>query len=207
MDFFNQVETSGEFQGMKLTGQRASVMSVGETFVNKIKIEMKKRFPEKDMQVMKDIASILDPKHLPIAQEEIKSHGMAELDRLLSHFTNLNAETTKSSFRQFKSLISSHRKDKLPAMCRYLITQCNDIFPEFCFLAQVCVAIPLSSVPCERGFSAQNIIHTAMRSKLSMQSVENKMFIKYNCKRADHDERILILESCKRFNEQKDRRK
>ena len=44
------------------------------------------------------------------------------------------------------------------------------------------MTIPITSVPCERGFSAQNRVHSASRNRLNPASVEFKMHIMHSSK-------------------------
>ena len=82
----------------------------------------------------------------------------------------------------------------------------KDIFPSFVTLAQVFQTIPLTSVPCERGFSAQNHIHGALRNKMSPSADECKMYISYASK--NHvDEESVCDRAVKKFYEMKKRRK
>ena len=61
--------------------------------------------------------------------------------------------------------------------CRVLIEDYGDIFPSFKSLANVALVLPMSSVPCERGFSTQNRIKTARRSRLTDDHVNTLMLI------------------------------
>ena len=64
----------------------------------------------------------------------------------------------------------------------------------------------LTSLPCERGFSAQNRIHGALRNKMSPSADECKMYISYASK--NHvDEESVCDRAVKKFYEMKKRRK
>ena len=61
-------------------------------------------------------------------------------------------------------------------------------------------------MPCERGFSAQNRIHGALRNKMSPSADECKMYISYASK--NHvDEESVCDRAVKKFYEMKKRRK
>ena len=51
------------------------------------------------------------------------------------------------------------------------------MFPDFRALAEVALVIPVSSVAAERGFSLQNNIKTATRSRLSEAKTQHLMTI------------------------------
>ena len=59
--------------------------------------------------------------------------------------------------------LNSNREKTLTEVCEMLAKPgaYEDILPSFVILAQVLLTIPITSVPCERGFSAQNRIHGA----------------------------------------------
>ena len=54
----------------------------------------------------------------------------------------------------------------------------GDSFPNLIKLAQLALALPVHTADCERGFSAQNHIKTALRSRLKSERVDNLMLIK-----------------------------
>ena len=88
-----------------------------------------------------------------------------------------------NSFIQVKHFLNSN-KDKPHELCEILAKPgvYKDIFPLFVTLAQVFQTIPLTSVPCKRGFSAQNHIHGALRNKMFPSAVECKMYISHASK-------------------------
>ena len=64
----------------------------------------------------------------------------------------------------------------------------------------------ITSVPCERGFSAQNRIHGALRNKMSPNAVECKIHIAHACK-APLDEESVCERAMKKFQDMKRRKK
>ena len=60
-------------------------------------------------------------------------------------------------------------------MCKILIMEYSIEFPQFAKIAAFALAIPVSSVPCERGFSAQKRIQSRLRSSLLPEKVDNLM--------------------------------
>ena len=75
----------------------------------------------------------------------------------LEEFAWLVYVSTKNHF------LNSNREKTLTEVCEMLAKPgaYEDILPSFVILAQVLLTIPITSVPCERGFSAQNRIHGA----------------------------------------------
>ena len=206
LNFIQQCQTQGEYQGIPLHGNE-EVKKVARQFVSHIKAQIQQRFPPDDMQVLKDLASILDPRHLPQRQQELRQHGSEALDRLLTRYSYIDAAETRQSFRHFTSMLCNHREKSLKEMCKHIITRYADVFPEFSTLACISLTIPVSSVPCERGFSSQNLIHTALRNSLGVGDVENEMIIKHESRRADFSDKELITSACSHFSNIKQRRK
>ena len=126
---------------------------------------------------------------------------------LLERYTELNAEEARQSFHHFKRMMWNHKDKTLQEVCQHIICRCADMIPEFCTLAHISLTIPITSVPCERGFSAQNLIHTSLRSSLSVKSVENKLFIKSESRRTDFDQEDIIQKACQHFTAVKHRTK
>ena len=58
----------------------------------------------------------------------------------------------------------------------------EDILSSFVTLEQVLLLIPITSVPCERGFSAQDRINEALRNKMSPNAVGCMMHTVHACK-------------------------
>ena len=54
--------------------------------------------------------------------------------------------------------------------------QCRK-YPNMCVLAQIALLIPVSTVECERGFSAMKRIKTALRNLLGEEMLEALMFL------------------------------
>ena len=150
----------------------------------------KREISWKDVQVLKDFNPILNPAKLPCTAEGIWNHGTKNLERLVERYTNtseeeslIDADEARNSFIQFKHFLNSN-KDKPHEVCEILAKPgvYKDIFPSFVTLAQVFQTIPLTSVPCKRGFSAKNHIHGALRNKMFPSAVECKMYISHASK-------------------------
>ena len=61
--------------------------------------------------------------------------------------------------------------------CQHTILDFSEDFLEFAVLANYALVLPVSNVPCERGFSLQNRIKTLARSCLSDRSVDYLMLL------------------------------
>ena len=119
-----------------------------------------------------------------------------------------NADEARNLFLQFKYFLNSNTEKTLTELCETLAKPgaCEDILPSFVILVQVLLTIPITSVPCERGFSAQNRIHGALRNKMSPGAVECKMHIVYTCK-GPLDEENVCDRALEKFQGMKSRKK
>ena len=96
---------------------------------------------------------------------------------LTATFPQLDAEQTKADYRLFKFLLNNNRDLGLEEMCTKVIQQHKEQFPDFAIMAEICLVIPLTSVPCERAFSLQNSVMSAKRNRMSVQTLNKKMQI------------------------------
>ena len=103
------------------------------------------------------------PSFWQIGQEALDHYGsqtgaavlLVQKDRMLRDFLLL------------KRVLAGSGNPSFIESCQLLIISLGEMFPDFKTLAEVALVIPVSSVAAERGFSLQNNIKTAMRSRLS----------------------------------------
>lgn len=62
-------------------------------------------------------------------------------------------------------------------MCTTLINQYSEDFLNIAALCTIALTIPVSSVPCERGFSYQNRVKNKLRSRLGEHQLDTLMRI------------------------------
>ena len=80
-------------------------------------------------------------------------------------------------FLPLKWVLAGSGISSIRESCWLLITSLGEMFPDSKTLAEVALVIPVSSVAAESGFSLQNNIKTAIRSRLSEEKVQNLMTI------------------------------
>ena len=172
--------------------QKNRFNGIKDKTIDNIVVQVEESFPENDMTVLKDLNTVLNPAKLPNTAIGIRNHGTESLERLIERYTPendeglFNADEARNSFLHFKYFLNSNRQKTLIELCDTLSKPraYEDVLPSFVILAQVLRTIPITctSVPCERGFSAQNRIHGALRNKMSSGAVECKMNIVHACK-------------------------
>ena len=87
-ELLSHMETNDcEHKGIKVEGfnlaQKNRFNGIKDNFVDIIIAQVKKRFPEKDMQVLKVFNTIPNLAKLPGTGAEIRNHGTKNLERLL----------------------------------------------------------------------------------------------------------------------------
>lgn len=82
--------------------------------------------------------------------------------------------------KSYKGALSFEQFSKL------LITDLSDQYQDFATLAKLALIIPVSSAPCERGFSVQNALKTKVRNRLNPERLNRMMFIKLDGPDIDH---------------------
>ena len=129
---YTQSPIAEEFQGIPLQFSAtaiAGVTVVARAFVINLKTEVNKRFPPTDVQVLRELGTILDPSHLPQEQDQTWGHGEDALERLLARYT----ETKCRGSRMFLQAVQSspwQPQKSLKDRCKHIITECDDRFPE-----------------------------------------------------------------------------
>ena len=79
----------------------------------------------------------------------------------------------------------------------------KDQFPNLIRLVKIAMHMPLQTADCDRGFSAQNHIHTATRNKLSSETVNKLMLIRLQHGPAEDFD---FQKAAKHWKEKKERR-
>ncbi|XP_076591239.1 uncharacterized protein C17orf113-like [Chaetodon auriga] len=183
---FNEASQDGKFCGVTLTHADAQTFSTLRTeYIAEVIKSIKKRFPSEHLSTISDLDTVLNASRYPGADSALKSYGQEALERVCDHYGSqtgaaeplVQKERMLRDFLPLKRVLAGSGKPSFRESCRLLITSLGEMFPDFKTLAEVALVIPVSSVAAERGFSLQNNIKTAMRSRLSEAKVQNLMTI------------------------------
>ena len=176
VDLNQKLNQDASYQGISFTASdalKSAATANCRRFVVAIQREAEKRFPPEDMSTLKSLNLVLNPKHLPQRRDEIINHGEGDLEALLEAFPQLDAERARRGYRLFKYYLSVSRHLSLQETCTEIIQQ--DQSPDFVVLANICLVIPLTSVPCERCFSLQNRVVSSARNRMSVKSQQQNV--------------------------------
>ena len=202
-------KTNGIYWGQSLTYKsEISVQAycqVRDDFIRAPVDNLKKRFPETDLYLLQSLGQLLESRNFPQADYELRNYGSDELGVVTAHCTPfLDTDRLQAEFMQFKFTLRAQGRISFADTCRAVLTNHKDVFPEFAKLANVAFAIPVSIVPCERGFSVQNRIKRLDRSRLTDRHVDNLMLIAMEGPLL-RDSNDTISRACNLFKERKDR--
>ena len=184
---------------------RTRFNSVRRRYLNQLINNLHDRFPEDDLELLECFDVILNPRRLPDDVRELGSHAIQQLNKLCHHFeTVLDSDRCKNQFLQFKHLVRSYRAMNFEQFTSTLIQEYKHVHPDFVQLALISLVIPVSSAPCERGFSVQNSIKTKLRNRLNPERLNRMMMVRLV---GPHFEDVDFLTAARAFSAMKTRQK
>ena len=164
--FGSESEEEGEEQRSEVelkyyAQQKGMVQRVMSNYVDQIVSNLEDRFVESD-QVGK--FSIFVPSCIVSAEKEGSQSFfrfvMDELNFILEKFEkrlDIDRASCVSEYRQYKRLVvGSFSNSSLSSCAKSIFINYNEIIPNLVRLLELVILIPISSVPCERGFYTQN---------------------------------------------------
>ena len=157
---------------------RKMFTNLRETYIDTLINNLNERFPSDMLNILECFDIIFNPSRYP-ESTQLVHYGAEQLDTLCKFYQDL-LDTTRvtAHFLQFKHLVKSYSSLSFESFVRLLINDFSDQFQDFVTLAKFALVIPVSSVPCERGFSVQNSLKTRVRNRLSPERLNTLMFIK-----------------------------
>ena len=136
---------------------------------------------------------ILDPQSYPSKATSLRDFGKKEVITIVDHFCTpkfgdgieydeiIDQALFQREWPVFKrSVYDNYRSLSFKELAKEIITQKKASFPTISKLLKLIIVLPMSSVPCERGFSAHNRIRAKFRQQLVQKTVKSLMFISVN---------------------------
>ena len=158
---------------------RQRFSNLRDTYLNTVIAYLGDRFPQNDMDLLECFDILLNPKRYPDAANDIQVYGQDQLRTLGEHYQVIDRNRAQAVFLVFKHLARSYKGSlSFAKFCCKLINEFSDQYPDFAMLARLALVIPVSSAPCERGFSVQNALKTKVRNRLNPERLNRLMFIK-----------------------------
>lgn len=92
----------------------------------------------------------------------------------------IDPEATRKEWSTVKELViqEGYPRDKMSELWFLINIHYSSEFKNLLKLAKIGLSAPVHTADCERGFSAQNMVKTAHRNRLSPETVDNLLTIK-----------------------------
>ena len=171
-------------------------------YLSSLQKNIRHRFRKEDSEIFKDFSLLLEPGVVnTVSNEESEAaleaignfysakevtivHGsMEEGTREEKHEINqlLDNELLKQEWPILKGMISGSYKNLSPQdLCNRVIQLHQEMMPEFAKLCKIALCIAVTSVECERSFSAQNRIKNRYRCSLKTENLQYLLNIQMN---------------------------
>ena len=213
---FHNAVRDNMYKGQRLDDVKERAHNTTRTdFIDCLTENLDQRFPAAELDVVAALGKVFDIRRYPAAQDT-QNYAEDAIAVLAVKFGQpagdapalVSPDRLKTLFPQFKRSLQLLGNLTLEEACQHTILDFSDDLPDFATLANIALAIPVSSVPCERGFSLQNRVKTYQRSRLSDCSVDNEMLLSmeapdYSSPQAEG----FLLQAARKFSEEKQRSK
>ena len=183
-EFRNSLQNNTFYKGQRLIDVNERAHTTTKTaFIDKLLGNLDRRFPTADLDVVSAFGKLFDVARYP--PRGLDAYGHDALDVLIDKYSNavgtvpapVAADRLRATFKRFKDALSGLGNLSFAEACQHTIMDFNDRYPDYSALANIALSLPVSSVPCERGFSLQNAIKTPERSRLTDKKVDNLMLL------------------------------
>ena len=194
-----QGQTS-KFKGMDVLDSqqlRNEFSHLRNSYIQKLVDNLNSRFPEDELQILESLDILINPKRYPDDIASLANYGDDQLNLVLHFYSeHLDQDRARAHFLLFKHFAKSQKALPFDRFAKSLITEFHEQYPDFVVLAKIALIIPVSSAPCERGFSVQNAIKNKVRNRLNPDRLNRLMFIKLQ---GPHIEDFDAIQAAKTF--------
>lgn len=163
--------------------------NVRSAYIERLKKNIRNRLHKDDKDILSDLSKVLEPctvsetseKDRKMAVENLgKFYGTekevilieGDIDNTVEHKKKisplLNAEKLQSEWPRLEGMVLGTYSDlSTQALCKKIILLHGQTLPSFSILSSIALVMCVTSVECERSFSAQNRLKVKYRSSLS----------------------------------------
>jgi hypothetical protein len=160
---------------------------IGIPYTKSVVEELERRFPQ--VGVLGSIRVLSSRSYESLTAKAIINYGIQEISQLASHFgkpreykagvrfRHLLRETDAvQEFNDFKFFVHQNlSKLDQNEFLQIFFKDFSQLFPNTKRLMDLCMAVPFSTVDCERGFSRLNLIKTRPRNRLTTHHLDQLM--------------------------------
>ncbi|XP_053383125.1 E3 SUMO-protein ligase KIAA1586-like [Mercenaria mercenaria] len=155
--------------------QRRVAVSVCDKFVDNMVSSLHSRFSDNaDSVVMKALSNLFNPSITDVGAD---CEAVSEYLGTVGFEGRRNELVSFVSYSRALAADTSNKTLKDSVSCANLAIKNRHSYPATAEAAERFLILPVSTADCERGFSKQNLIKTALRNSLSISSLENLMHL------------------------------
>ena len=175
----------------KVKEDRSEFSQIRKSFVDALIANTNKRFPKESTDIVFAFKSMGMRGISFMSADALSEYGNGDLHKLSEFYGSdqkikdvvskaiVNTQACLREWALVKKLVIEQRypTDNSQMLWSILCKYHGEAFPNLITLAKLLLVIPLQTADCERGFSCQNRIHTALRNKLKPSKVEQLMTV------------------------------
>ena len=116
------------------------------------------------------------------------TYGDEEIELAIQHFCTpqssieceppLDANELRTEFQTFRPfVVRNFGNVDFDTFAKEFLRDYSDMYPQIAALMNIMLVLPVSSVPCERGFSSANRIKTKLRNRLKVSTIDTLLRI------------------------------
>ena len=149
---------------------------------------LERRFLGKEIEILKNISSLLSPACEKISVIDI-------IDKLASEYPfSISKTSLEREMVLLQGVKKTFRDRNLVDFCGILVGSYQDQLPQCSILAEFYLLAPIQNAVVERGFNKQNQIITPNKARVLIKTVGKKVLLKYISVLFDDDEIEKILD-------------
>jgi len=170
-----------------------------EQYIERLKKNIRNRLRKEDGDMFADLATVLEPETVLNKSKENRVESVANLGQFFGHEKEvvviegnidnlvenkqvipalLDPDELDSEWPRLEGMIcGAYRGYTTQTLCKQIILHHSTLLPNFAILASIALVMTVSSVECERSFSAQNRLKVKYRSSLSAQKLDTLLKI------------------------------
>ncbi len=153
--------------------------NVKAKYLDQLIANLEKRFPTESLDTLSAF-QILAPANLPPSPSDIPTYGEQGIERLSTQFPSIIDKDQSllewASFRQY--MMDNLRNMSFSDCAEHVIVKLTDMYPNVSSLYEIALVLSISSIDCERGFSAQNLIKSRLRSSVKEETMQHLLKVK-----------------------------
>lgn len=156
--------------------QKLGIDNLKTTYISRVLDEMDKRFPIPTLEMCAKFQCV-EPCSIKVNIED-PTFGYNCIRDIVQQFcSEMNIDDVIAEYALYKQVVKNENVTNFEKFCEKFLRENNETFPTISRIIQVGLVMPVTSVPCERGFSTQNRIKSKFRNSLNNKNLDILMRI------------------------------